>query len=104
MDDLDAQIDANTQAILINNPSNPCGSVYSREHISQILSVAEKHKVVIIADEIYADVVSSCASYHLFIVGLIPWLTAVDVFCVVLRCLKERSFILWHQSPATYLF
>lgn len=48
-------IDDRTRAILVNNPSNPCGSVYTREHLQQILAVAEECKLPIIADEIYAD-------------------------------------------------
>jgi tyrosine aminotransferase len=43
--------------ILVNNPSNPCGSVYSREHLSNLLAFANKWKLPIIADEIYANVV-----------------------------------------------
>ncbi|KAI8971889.1 tyrosine aminotransferase [Mycotypha africana] len=54
---LESLIDDKTSAILINNPSNPCGSVYSREHLLNILAVAEKHHVPIIADEIYCDLV-----------------------------------------------
>ncbi|KAG9399217.1 hypothetical protein AC1031_012176 [Aphanomyces cochlioides] len=48
-------IDNRTQAILINNPSNPCGSVFSKSHLEAILRVAETHRVPIIADEIYGD-------------------------------------------------
>ncbi|KDO28113.1 tyrosine aminotransferase [Saprolegnia parasitica CBS 223.65] len=48
-------IDSKTRAILVNNPSNPCGSVYSKAHLNDILSVAEAHHVPIIADEIYGD-------------------------------------------------
>ncbi len=40
------------------NPSNPCGSNFSREHLEGILAVAEKHKILVIADEIYAHIVS----------------------------------------------
>ena len=29
-------IDSNTVAIIINNPSNPCGSVYSKDHLKDI--------------------------------------------------------------------
>eukprot|EP01135_Chromosphaera_perkinsii_P011318 Nk52_evm1s2374 gene=Nk52_evmTU1s2374 len=50
-------IDEKTSAILVNNPSNPNGSVFSREHLLEILHVAESHKLPIIADEIYADMV-----------------------------------------------
>ncbi|MES1914291.1 MAG: hypothetical protein MHM6MM_006381 [Cercozoa sp. M6MM] len=56
---MEALIDENTRAILVNNPSNPCGSVYSAEHLREILAVAEKHCLPIITDEIYADMVFS---------------------------------------------
>jgi tyrosine aminotransferase len=49
---LDSLVDAKTSCILINNPSNPCGSVYSKEHLLQILAVAEKHNLPIISDEV----------------------------------------------------
>lgn len=52
-------IDDKTKAILVNNPSNPCGSVYSKEHLAAILAIAEKHRVPVIADEIYANIVFS---------------------------------------------
>ncbi|KAI8978001.1 tyrosine aminotransferase [Pilobolus umbonatus] len=54
---MESLIDSNTSAILVNNPSNPCGSVYSKEHLTAILKLAEKHHVPIIADEIYCDLV-----------------------------------------------
>lgn len=50
---LESQIDDDTVAIVVNNPSNPCGSVYSQEHLKEILAIASKNKVPIIADEIY---------------------------------------------------
>ena len=52
-------MDDDTAAILINNPSNPCGSVFSVKHIREILAVAERNKVPVIADEIYAHFVST---------------------------------------------
>ncbi|KAI9917608.1 hypothetical protein PsorP6_013145 [Peronosclerospora sorghi] len=50
-------VDDRTKAILINNPSNPCGSVYSKPHLENILALAEQNKIPIIADEIYGDMV-----------------------------------------------
>ena len=58
---MESLIDRKTAAIIINNPSNPCGSVFSKDHIQDILSVASRHKVPIIADEIYAYFVRSSA-------------------------------------------
>lgn len=43
------------RGILVNNPSNPCGAVYSEEHLVNIVKLAEKYQVPIIADEIYGD-------------------------------------------------
>ena len=70
MEDLERQIDENTAAIIVNNPSNPCGSVYSRQHLLDILAVAEKKKVPIIADDVYAGMVKIViSSSRLYICG-----------------------------------
>jgi tyrosine aminotransferase len=50
---MESLIDEKTRAILINNPGNPCGNVFSREHILEILKIAERHKLPIISDEVY---------------------------------------------------
>lgn len=55
--ELEKLIDENTAPIVVNNPSNPCGSNFSRSHVEAIVAFAEKHKIPIIADEIYADMV-----------------------------------------------
>ncbi|KAI9493118.1 tyrosine aminotransferase [Zychaea mexicana] len=64
LEHLESLIDDNTAAILVNNPSNPCGSVYPREHLEAILAVAAKHHVPIIADEIYCDLVFEGNTFH----------------------------------------
>ncbi len=63
LDHMDSLVDENTQAIVINNPSNPCGSVFSEQHLKEILTVAEKHCLPIIADEIYDHFVFPGSSY-----------------------------------------
>lgn len=62
---MDALIDANTRAIVINNPSNPCGSNFSIEHLYEIAKIARKHNLLIIADEIYGGCVFS-GEFHPF--------------------------------------
>ncbi len=57
MTKLESLIDEKTAAIIVLNPSNPCGSVYSRKHLLDMIKIAEKHKLPIIADEVYGDMV-----------------------------------------------
>jgi tyrosine aminotransferase len=57
LNEMDKLIDNNTKAILINNPSNPCGANYSAKHLTDIAAIARKHNLPIIADEIYAGIV-----------------------------------------------
>ena len=42
-----------TQFIFIINPSNPMGTVYSRNHMQDILSFADQHELPIVSDEVY---------------------------------------------------
>ncbi len=49
MEELESLIDDKTVSIIVNNPSNPCGSVYSRDHLINIIKLAEKYKLPIIA-------------------------------------------------------
>lgn len=55
LDHMRSLIDSKTAAIVVNSPSNPCGSVYSAQHLRDILAIAEAYKVPIISDEVYAD-------------------------------------------------
>ncbi|XP_067358377.1 tyrosine aminotransferase isoform X1 [Channa argus] len=54
---MESLIDEKTSCVIVTNPSNPCGSVFSKEHIQKILKVASRHCVPILADEIYSDMV-----------------------------------------------
>ncbi len=62
---MESLIDKNTAAIVLNNPSNPCGSVYDKKHLLEILALAERHSLPIIADEIY-DFFVSCTYIHIY--------------------------------------
>lgn len=66
LDEMASLIDEKTAAILINNPSNPCGSNFTKEHIRDIVSLAESRNVPIIADEIYEHMVFGGSAYTPF--------------------------------------
>jgi len=55
--DLESKINGKTKLIVIINPNNPCGSVYSKEEISKILNLAAIHEIPVAADEIYDRIV-----------------------------------------------
>ena len=48
-----AQITPNTRALVIINPNNPTGAVYSRETVLGLLDVARRHRLLVLTDEIY---------------------------------------------------
>lgn len=52
-DSLDAQVSSKTKLLVVVNPSNPCGSVFSKEHQLEILSWADRHHIPILSDEVY---------------------------------------------------
>ncbi|XP_075440029.1 tyrosine aminotransferase [Ascaphus truei] len=54
---LESLVDDKTACIIVNNPSNPCGSVFSKKHLQKFISVAMRQCVPILADEIYGDMV-----------------------------------------------
>lgn len=51
--DMAAKITDKTKAIVVINPNNPTGAVYTRETLEQIAELARKHNLIICSDEIY---------------------------------------------------
>ncbi len=51
--DIKRKITENTKAIVVINPNNPTGAVYSRELLLEIVELARQHNLIIYADEIY---------------------------------------------------
>lgn len=64
LEDLKRQVDENTVAVLLNNPSNPCGTVFSESHLKNILKVAREKGLIIVADEIYGDITFHPHHFH----------------------------------------
>lgn len=65
LNDLEAQIKAHPEvtAILVINPNNPTGAVYSEETLESIVKLAEKYHLMIISDEVYFRMVYNGYEY-----------------------------------------
>ncbi|HZH93978.1 MAG TPA: pyridoxal phosphate-dependent aminotransferase, partial [Tissierellaceae bacterium] len=55
--DLEAAKTDKTKAIIINSPSNPTGSVYSKEELQDIADWAVKNNIIVISDELYEKLI-----------------------------------------------
>lgn len=55
--DFEKLITPKTKAILICNPGNPTGYLYSKEEIQQLAALVKKHDLFLIADEVYREFV-----------------------------------------------
>lgn len=84
IDDIRSKITANTKAIVLINPNNPTGAVYSQELLEQVIALAREHNLVIFSDEIYDKILFEGAK-HTCIASL-----ADDVFMVTFGGLSKN--------------
>lgn len=61
--DIEKLITSRTRAIVIINPNNPTGAVYSRETVEAIARIAEQHRLVLFCDEIYDQITYDGAQF-----------------------------------------
>jgi cystathionine beta-lyase len=69
---LDVLITPDTRLLILCNPHNPGGAVYSRQELSQLLAIAERHQLVICSDEIHCDLVLDPTKQHIPFASLDP--------------------------------
>lgn len=55
IEDFEKLISSKTKAILICNPGNPTGYLYSKEEVRKLAKIAKKHDLFLIADEVYRE-------------------------------------------------
>lgn len=84
IDDIKAKITAKTRAIVLINPNNPTGAVYSKELLLEIIELARLHNLVIFSDEIYDKILYDEAK-HTCIASL-----ADDIFIVTFSGLSKN--------------
>jgi alanine-synthesizing transaminase len=69
--DLEAKITDRTKALVVINPNNPTGAVYTREVLTQLVALARKHQLLLLADEIYDKILYDDA-HHISLATLAP--------------------------------
>ena len=62
--DIESKITENTHALVIINPNNPTGAVYSKEMVEGLVDIARRHELVVFADEIYEKILFDDAVHH----------------------------------------
>ncbi|GKX55936.1 aminotransferase AlaT [Leminorella grimontii] len=76
LNDIRKKITPRTRGIVIINPNNPTGAVYSKELLLEIVEIAREHNLIIFADEIYDKILYDDAKHH-SIAALAPDLLTV---------------------------
>ncbi|HEY2145296.1 MAG TPA: aminotransferase class I/II-fold pyridoxal phosphate-dependent enzyme [Steroidobacteraceae bacterium] len=61
--EIEALLTKRTRAIVIVNPNNPSGAVYPKDTLSAIAQIAEKHRLVVLCDEIYDHILYDDARF-----------------------------------------
>ena len=76
VEDIKSKVTSRTKAIVVINPNNPTGAVYSKELLLDIVEVARQNNLIIFADEIYDKILYDDAVHH-HIAALAPDLLTV---------------------------
>ena len=84
IDDIKKKITPNTRAIVVINPNNPTGALYSVDLLKEIVEVARQHQLIVFADEIYDKILYDGAT-HTSIASL-----ADDVLFITLNGLSKN--------------
>lgn len=85
--DMEAKITDRTKAVVVINPNNPTGALYPKELLLQIVELARRHGLMIMADEIYDRLVMD-GEKHVSIASLAP-----DLLCVTFNGLSKSHMI-----------
>lgn len=64
--DIEGRITPKTRAIVLSNPGNPTGVIYSREEMDMLSRIVRKHDMSIVADEVYREFVYDGLKYTSF--------------------------------------
>lgn len=73
LEDFEAKITPRTKMFILCNPHNPGGRVWPRSELEQVAAICEKHNILVISDEIHADMVLPGCTPHTPFATLSDW-------------------------------
>lgn len=90
--DLESKITERTKAIVVINPNNPTGAVYSRETLEQVAELAREHQLLLLADEIYDKILYDGAE-HTNMATVAP-----DLLCLTFNGLSKAYRVAGYRA------
>lgn len=90
--DIESKITPKTVALLVINPNNPTGAVYSKEVLQGIVDLARKHQLLLLADEIYDRILYGDAE-HTSLASLAP-----DLLCLTYNGLSKAYRVAGYRA------
>jgi alanine-synthesizing transaminase len=92
LDDIRAKVTPRTKAIVVINPNNPTGAVYSREVLEGIAAIAREHSLLVLSDEIYDRILFDDAQ-HIPMASVAP-----DLLCLTFNGLSKTYRVAGYRS------
>ncbi|GAA3630337.1 pyridoxal phosphate-dependent aminotransferase [Microbacterium awajiense] len=92
LDDIRSKVTERTKAIVVINPNNPTGAVYTREILEGIAEIAREHSLLLLADEIYDRIVFDDA-VHIPMASVAP-----DLLCLTFNGLSKTYRVAGFRS------
>ena len=92
LDDIRAKVTPQTKAIVVINPNNPTGAVYSREVLEGIVEIARENSLLLLSDEIYDRILYDDAT-HIPLATLAP-----DLLCLTFNGLSKTYRVAGYRS------
>lgn len=92
VEDIRAKVTPRTKAIVIINPNNPTGAVYSPQVLEELVQVAREHSLLLLADEIY-DRILYDGAVHTSVATLAP-----DLLCLTFNGLSKTYRVAGYRA------
>jgi alanine-synthesizing transaminase len=93
LEDLESRITERTRGIVVINPNNPTGAVYSKETLQKIAEIARRHGLIVFSDEIYEKI-----TYNGVELVNMATLTGDDVLCLTFSGLSKAYRVAGYRS------